>query len=91
MRRFAIFFAEFTAAVWVFLFALVRIGQPLIGIAFGCAGSFSWLVIWLGNLHRYGKKSFWLLFGMPFGLFWALYVFRWVKGEMIGDPRWIAP
>ncbi len=91
MRRFPILFALFTAAVWVFPFAIARIGQPLIGIALGCAGSLAWLVTWLVSLQRYGKKSFWLLLGMPFGLFWALYPFRWVYGAMIGDPRWIAP
>ena len=91
MYKFALAFVLFAVAIFAVPLAIVKRIDLFVGIAIGICGAVAWLVGIGIAVGRYGPKAFWLSLTAPVGLFWPLFLARWIYGSIQGDPHWIMP
>ena len=90
MRQASVVFLSATVLLVALPFFLMRLGYFLLGLSLGLMASASWPVVFL-RLRRTGSISAWYALASPIGLFWPLFVIRWIWGAMNGDANWMLP
>jgi hypothetical protein len=89
--RFTGFFVLITALIACAPLALARSGNPILQARLWDCWSAR-----LDNPVRDWPDSVWKVFdwfvlAAPLGLFWPLFMLRWLFGAERGDPHWMAP
>ena len=93
MRRFTLAFILLNLAVFALPLILIAAGtvNVFVGVDIGFGGATIWLAGITLALKRYGVRAFWLSLTAPVGLFWPLFLARWIYGAWRGDPNWMLP
>jgi hypothetical protein len=89
VSRFAVSFLSATAMIVAIPFVIMKSGYFFTGLALGLAASPLWVWMLMNGLRRYGRTIAWCALLAPIGLFWPLFIVRWIWGSMNGDPHWM--